>query len=272
MCVLKNNRLLRICAIICFSIVARTHSLQCLGKSGNYECCNGYMWNETLRNCDTRCLPGYFGDNCTRHCSPGRYGEGCSNLCTQCEQDKCNVSFGCPVSTTEIPTSKSFRVPVMQKLNQRIENESIDSLPKSNSKISGEKTQDIPWQILSVAFSIATFAVVLLYITKRSCEKPKAVMAPGENSKVTWPSNIAEGQKLGYQNYQPLHNEAVFNGTANVTINMDTEDKNFTVVMKTDQNDRGLTRLDTTEPKRNMGNSINESGKIYESYINRETF
>ncbi|XP_062577924.1 uncharacterized protein LOC134239797 [Saccostrea cucullata] len=268
--IFEGNQHIRIFVTICFSIVASTHSLQCLGRSGEFECCNGYMWNETLRNCDTRCLPGYFGNNCTRHCSPGRYGEGCSNLCTECEVSRCNVSFGCPVSTTEIPTP--IRVPEMQRLNQRSENVSMESVSKANSQISGEKTQGIPWQILSVAFSISTFAVVLLYITKRSCKKPKAVMAPGETSKVTWPSNIAEGQKLGYQNYQPLHNEAVFNGTANVTINMDTEDRNFTVVMKTDQNDRGLTRLDTTEPKRNMGNSINESGKIYESYINRETF
>ncbi|XP_061195616.1 uncharacterized protein LOC133203840 isoform X1 [Saccostrea echinata] len=267
--VFGSNRHLRICVIICFSIVAGTHSLQCLGRNGKYECCNGYMWNETLQNCDTRCLPGYFGNNCTRHCSPGRYGEGCSNLCTECDVSQCNVSFGCPVSTTEIPTPK-IRVPEMQELNKRSENVSMESLPKSNSKIPRENAQDIPWKILSVAFSIATFAVVLLYIAKRSCKKPNIVMAPKENSKVTWPSNIVDGSKLGYQNYQPLHNESVFNGTANVTINMDTEEKNFTVILKTDQNDGRLNRHHTTEPKRNMGNSINENGKIYESYINRE--
>ncbi|XP_078333664.1 uncharacterized protein LOC144625649 [Crassostrea virginica] len=65
---------------------------KCEGGSG--QCCDGYIFNETLGNC-TECENGYFGTNCSSQCPYNSYGKACQMFCN-CPEASCNFAEGCP--------------------------------------------------------------------------------------------------------------------------------------------------------------------------------
>ncbi|XP_061169528.1 uncharacterized protein LOC133178878 [Saccostrea echinata] len=229
-----------------------TEALQCLGKSGEFECCNGYMWNDITKDCSTRCPPGYFGVNCTRHCSPGRYGNGCAYQCAECEKTECNVSYGCPVTKTEItrltlhPRREQF---------QGTRNSSQESIDKDKN------TENI-LQILSLCFSVGIFAVITtVFAYRHICRnlmKTNASPQAENNSSM----NVDK-------NYEVLNNKTVYSGMANVQINLNRVEKNFSIFLNTEEstNIDALLQLENMEPRcpNTLGGSVNGSVKHYET-------
>ncbi|XP_048768775.1 uncharacterized protein LOC125675288 isoform X3 [Ostrea edulis] len=226
--------------IIWFSYFEMSGALRCLGRNGKFECCNGYRWNDTTKNC--RCLPGYFGDNCTSHCSPGRYGEGCARVCTGCEKAICNVSYGCPV-TTEAPLA-----PLRQYQSTYL---------RLNLTETTENKHEEVWQMISAVFSAGTFVAVITALT---------IKCVGRWRTTTGAASESKGPVLTNQNYQALNSKTVFSGMANVVISLNTTEKNFSVVMKTEESAAAF-QLDGVAPNgiTTSGNTWNGSEKVYES-------
>ncbi|XP_062573654.1 uncharacterized protein LOC134235528 [Saccostrea cucullata] len=210
------------------------------------ECCAGYKWNEITKDCSTKCDPGYIGINCTGQCSPGRYGEACAYQCVECEKTECNVSFGCPMTTTE-----KF---------QGFQNRSLALNPEENHE--KEKNAVNILQIVSLTFSVGTFVVLVMLLaykrTHRNGIKVTANPRPENYSKTS-------------SNYQTLNDMAVYSGMAKVQINLNTSEKTFTVFLNTDSkgttNIEALRRLENKESENAcaLDASLNGNAKNYET-------
>ncbi|XP_061169273.1 uncharacterized protein LOC133178575 [Saccostrea echinata] len=215
-----------------------TDALNCVGRNREVECCTGYKWNDITGNCSTKCDPGYFGINCTGQCSPGRYGEACAYQCVECEKTECNVSFGCPVTITE-------KIQGIENRNHAKEENAVNI-----------------WQMVSLGFSVGTFAVLVIVLaykyTYRNWIKVTANPQAENNTKAD-------------SNYLALNNIAVYSGMAKVQINLNTSEKNFTVILNTDSegttNIEALRRLENSEPKSPyaLEASLNGNAKVYET-------
>ncbi|XP_062591020.1 uncharacterized protein LOC134252505 [Saccostrea cucullata] len=231
-------------------------ALECLGKNGTFECCNGYMWNDVTKDCSTRCLPGYFGPNCTRHCSPGRYGEGCAHQCIMCEKTLCNVSFGCPMTTTETPRlarTEQFQGFITRNLPMKSQENNYED----------ENTANI-WQILSLCFSVGIFAVIIsVLVYKHTCKilfKTKGSPQTENNGSMNADKNYI---------YQALNDKTVYSGGAKVQINLNTVKNNFSIILNTEESvdEDALHLLENMKSKGPSvwGASVNRSVKYYET-------
>ncbi|XP_062596751.1 multiple epidermal growth factor-like domains protein 10 [Saccostrea cucullata] len=70
---------------------------QCVGDNG-VECCEGYMWNNNIKQC-IKCLIGYLGTACDFKCPYPSFGDSCQERCS-CNKTLCHFALGCTLDAS----------------------------------------------------------------------------------------------------------------------------------------------------------------------------